>query len=454
MMQPEPLEAMIGRRFGDGVVVRLIGVGGMGAVYEAENRSLGSRHAIKVMLPEPAKSPGAVERFFQEARAAGAIDHPRILSVIDHGYTDDGRPFLLMPLLAGRDLDRYCDEVGAERGHRGRIEVPTALPLFFQILDGLAAAHDRKIVHRDIKGANIHVLDDHTIKILDFGIAKLFDPGQRDVERTCTLQIVGTPGYMAPEQARGGPIDDRTDIWAVGAVFFRALTGCLPFEGRDPIEMAAKAIVTRPPAVTEFRPEVPARLSEVLRSCLAANPNERPDSARMVAHALIGAVPAGREIAEQVAPTLLERSGPGDLTIRWPAERIPSPASPLPAPSTSHPAATRAASTRHTQSAFGARPCRLRRAPRGAAFVVVAVEPFDIDGPPVAGSVDPACLPPRARALASLPVGRAWGGVRYLLPSPGSAGRLALAFPGVDRCRHWRALAGPPRPYSRRRRAK
>ncbi len=321
---------MIGRRFGGAVVVRLIGEGGMGAVYEAENQLLGKRYAIKVVLPELASEPSAVERFFQEARAAAAVDHPRIVSVIDCGYTDDGRPFQMMPFLDGHDLNRHCDEVGAERGHRGRLDVATAAPIFFQILDGLAAAHDRQIVHRDLKGANIHVLEDRTIKILDFGIAKLFDPTLRVMVRTGTFQIVGTPGYMAPEQARGGPVDYRTDLWALGAVFFRVLTGRLPFEGSDPIEIAAKAILTPPPTAIDLMPEVPARLSDILLSCLSANPNERPESARMLAHLLVEGIPDGRAVLERVAAGLLVRSGPGDPTIRPKLETKPKPAEPPP----------------------------------------------------------------------------------------------------------------------------
>lgn len=320
MTSAEALDAMIGRRFGGAVVVRLIGTGGMGAVYEAENPLLGRRYAVKVVLPELASKPLAVERFLQEGRAAAAILHPRIVPIIDCGYTEDGRPFQIMPLLDGRNLNQHCDEVGAERGHRGRLPVELAAPLFFQILDGLAAAHGRQIVHRDLKGGNIHVLEDGTIKILDFGIAKLFNRELRVVARTDTFQIIGTPGYMAPEQARGGAIDYRTDLWSLGAVFFRVLTGRLPFEGSDPIEIAAKAMLTPAPTATELVPEVPARLSGVLLACLAPDPNGRPNSARVLAHQLMDAVPGGRAIAQQVAPDLMAPSGPNDPTIRPPVE--------------------------------------------------------------------------------------------------------------------------------------
>jgi serine/threonine protein kinase len=211
--------------------------------------------------------------------------------------------------------------VGAEEGHVGRLETTTAAPLFVQILDDLAAAHDRRIIHRDLKGANIQVLTDRTIKILDFGIAKLFDPAGRLVT-TSSLHIVGTPGYMAPEQARGGQVDYRADLWALGAVFFKVLTGRLPFEGDDLIDFAVKSVVEVPPTPTELVPEIPAAVSKVLLSCLAPDPDDRPDTARMMAHALIAAVPDGCAIAERSAPDLLVRSGPSDPTIR---RRRPTP---------------------------------------------------------------------------------------------------------------------------------
>lgn len=306
---------MLGRHFGGAVVIRLVEMGGMGAVYEAENL-LGKRYAIKVVLPELATNPTAVARFLQEARSASLAEHPRIVPILDCGYTDDGRPFQVMPFLSGRDLDRFCEVVGEEQGHPNRLDVITAAHLFFQILDGLAAAHDRRIIHRDLKGANIQVLTDRTIRILDFGIAKLFDPVRRAAVTTNSLHVMGTPGYMAPEQARGGRIDYRTDLWALGAVFFKALTGRLPFEGDDLIDLAVRTMVERPPTPTELVPEIPAAVSELLLSCLAPDPDDRPDTARMIAHALIGAVPDGHSIVERCAPDLLVRSGPSDPTIQ------------------------------------------------------------------------------------------------------------------------------------------
>jgi serine/threonine-protein kinase len=337
--EADALDAMIGRRLGGAVVVRLIGAGGMGAVYEAENPLLGRRYAIKVVLPELAGNASTVERFLQETRAAAAIQHPRIVSIIDCGYTDDGRPYQVMPLLDGSNLVQFCQDAGGVRGHAGRLAVDQAAPLFFQILDGLSAAHDSGIIHRDLKGANIQVLGDGTIRILDFGIAKLFNPSLRVMVRTGTFQVIGTPGYMAPEQARGGAIDHRADLWALGAVFFKTMTGRLPFEGDDPIEIAAKALLTPAPTATELVPDVPARLSRVLLSCLAPDPDDRPDSARTLAYELMDALPDSRAIAELVAPELLARSGPGDRTVRREAEvrgdtpGWPSPSSPIGTPS-------------------------------------------------------------------------------------------------------------------------
>jgi eukaryotic-like serine/threonine-protein kinase len=357
MIGVDAADPMIGRRFGGAVVIRKIGAGGMGAVYEAENRLLGKRYAVKVVLPELAGSASAAERFFQEARAAAAVDHPRIVPIIDCGYTDDGRPFQVMPFLSGQDLTGYC----ARWGQGGRLPLAHAAPLFFQILDGLAAAHDRRIVHRDLKGANIHVLDDRTIKILDFGIAKLLDPSMEGMVRTGSFQIVGTPGYMAPEQARGGPIDCRADLWALGAVFYRVLTGRLPFEGSDPIELVARAMLTPAPTASDLVPEIPPSVSEILRSCMAPDPDRRPESARTLATWLMAAIPDGRAIANRAAPALVLRSGPGDLTI----QRDPGP-EPSKAPSSAA-GLTRAG---ETLSFFAG---SVRRIGRWTALVALAV---------------------------------------------------------------------------------
>jgi len=322
MIRASSSDPLIGKRIGGGttVIVRVLAEGGMGAVYEAENHLLGKRYAVKVVLPELAANPSAVERFFDEARAAAAVEHPRIVPILDCGYTEDGRAYQVMPLLSGTDLGRYAEEVGQREGHAGRLALATAAPLFFQVLDGLAAAHDRRIVHRDLKGGNIHVLDDATVKILDFGIAKLLDPTLSvRVARTGTMQIVGTPGYMAPEQARSLPIDTRADLWSLGAVFFKVLTGRLPFEGTDPIDLITQAMTTTPPAPTELVAEIPPAVSRLVLRCLTVDPNHRPNSARELCHALMDAVPDGLAIARRVAPDLVAHSAPSDPTLRRPA---------------------------------------------------------------------------------------------------------------------------------------
>lgn len=287
----------------------------MGAVYEARNHLLGKRSAIKVVLPDRASNKAAVERLLVEARAAAAVEHPNIVPIIDCGLTDSGEPFVQMPLLEGVNLDEYCDEIGAKEGHRNRLEVATAAPIFFQVLSALAAVHDRRIVHRDLKGGNIMVLPDGSIRIVDFGIAKLFDPALSGVH-TQTSQVLGSPGYMAPEQARSGPIDARADLWSAGAVFFRVLTGRRPFEGQTFIEMAAQAMVAPRPHASTLVPSIPESVSKILSACLAADPGARPQSARELAFQLMDAIPGGLEIAERVAPDLLLRGGPRDPTLQ------------------------------------------------------------------------------------------------------------------------------------------
>ncbi len=207
-------------------VVRHLSSGGMGAVYEVEHRGLGKRLAAKLLKPELARRADLLERFRREARAASAIGHEHIIEVTDLGQTAQKVPFLVMELLTGQTLSALCK---AER----RLEPARAVHIARQILSALGAAHARGIVHRDLKPENVFLIqrggDPDFVKLLDFGIAKLLDDVDSP-ELTRAGQVVGTPTYMAPEQARGEKnVDGRADLYGVGAILYRMVTGQRPY---------------------------------------------------------------------------------------------------------------------------------------------------------------------------------------------------------------------------------
>src|SRR2546423_75178 len=205
-----------GTRFGDCEVLGPLGAGGMGEVYRARDHSLGRDVAVKVLPEELGSDPEKLHRFEQEARAAAALNHPNILIVYRFGTTEAGAPYLVTELLQGQTL--------RERLLQGAIAVRKTVDYSSQIARGLAAAHDRGIVHRDLKPENLFITADGRVKILDFGLAKLTRPeGTQSSAEAPTLQVatdpglvMGTVGYMSPEQVRGKPSDQRSDLFAFG----------------------------------------------------------------------------------------------------------------------------------------------------------------------------------------------------------------------------------------------
>ena len=269
----------------------LIGAGGMGQVYRARDPQIERDVAIKVLPADFAADAERLRRFEQEAHASGALNHPNVMTLYDVG-TADGRPYLVMELLDGETL-RDC--VG-----RGAMPAARACEIAAAIARGLAAAHARGIVHRDLKPENVMVTRDGRVKILDFGIAKLRvrDPhlDQRTATtplRTAADTMLGTAGYMAPEQIRGEPADERADLFALGAMLFELLTGRRAFDRESRVETLNAILHDDVPALGAAAANVPVALDRIVRRCLEKDPDARFQSARDLAFALDTAADTG-----------------------------------------------------------------------------------------------------------------------------------------------------------------
>ncbi|HTR51413.1 MAG TPA: serine/threonine-protein kinase, partial [Kofleriaceae bacterium] len=268
-----------------------LGEGGMGAVYVAIHELLGRRAAIKLLHDRYSKRDEIVERFFNEARAATAIADPGIVQVFDFGY-EDGNVFIVMELLEGETLERRVRRLG-------RLQPAHALRLARQLALSLYAAHERGVIHRDLKPENVIIVTDHEAatgertKILDFGIAKLTDASQTRVH-TQTGLMMGTPHYMSPEQCRGvGNIDARADIYSLGCVMFRLLTGRTVFLGEGAGDLVVAHMTLEPPLPSSFV-TLPAAVDRLVMRCLAKSPAERLQTMRDVAIEIDAALAAVR----------------------------------------------------------------------------------------------------------------------------------------------------------------
>jgi eukaryotic-like serine/threonine-protein kinase len=271
-------EAAVPVRIGRYAIARQLGQGGMGIVYAAVDEQLERPVAVKTMKPF-AGDDTARKRFWREARAAASVNHPHICHLYEIGE-DGGELFIAMELLEGEPL--------SERLRRGPLRVSEALPIALEILDALQALHARGIVHRDLKPSNVF-LTPHGVKLLDFGLARPIAPELAAAagsagELTGTGVLVGTPRYMAPEQVTGEGLDERSDLFAVGAVLFEMLAGRPAFDGRNAVEILHATLYEQPPALTGS-PAV-AAADRVVRRALAKRPSERPATAAALAEEL------------------------------------------------------------------------------------------------------------------------------------------------------------------------
>jgi serine/threonine protein kinase/Tol biopolymer transport system component len=267
---PETREGLLGRTIGPYRVLGLLGGGGMGVVYKAEDTRLSRTVALKFLPPELTRDPEAKARFMQEARAASSLDHPNLCTILELGETPDGRLYLAMPCYDGETLRRKIE--------RGPLPVAEAADLAEQVARGLAKAHRNGIIHRDVKPANLIVTGDGVVKILDFGLAKL--AGSAAMTRTGSS--MGTPAYMSPEQARGDEVDPRTDLWSLGVVLYEMLAGRRPFRGEGEQAVIHAILNQRPRPLGELRPETPPELARIADRLLARDPGDRYASAEEV----------------------------------------------------------------------------------------------------------------------------------------------------------------------------
>jgi len=263
-------------------IVAPLGIGGMGEVYRAHDARLGRDVAVKVILAELARDPERIRRFEQEARSAGALNHPNVCTILDLG-AHEGSPFVVMELLEGESL--------RERLNAGPIPAPKAADYAAQAARGLAAAHEKGIVHRDLKPENLFLTRDGRVKVLDFGLAKLTraelpapmegQPGT--AAGTEAGIILGTVGYMAPEQVLGKTVDARSDLFALGTILFELLTGKRAFQGASHVETMHAILNDEPQPLAASGREFPPALEPIVRHCLEKNPEERFQSARDLA---------------------------------------------------------------------------------------------------------------------------------------------------------------------------
>src|SRR5215472_12572877 len=277
-----------GSKLGPFAIQAHLGAGGMGEVYRARDARLGRDVAIKVLPASFASDADRLRRFEQEARAVAALNHPNILAVHDIG-AQDGTPYIVTELLEGRTLREQLDD--------GALPVRKALDYAEQISQGLAAAHGRGIIHRDLKPENVFCTKDGRVKILDFGLAKqALSPAAHAAAtmsgetipdaQTEPGQVMGTVGYMSPEQVRGAPADHRSDIFSLGAILYEMLSGKRAFKRDTAAETMTAILKEEPPELSGTNPSIAPGLDRIVHRCLEKEPAQRFQSASDLGYAI------------------------------------------------------------------------------------------------------------------------------------------------------------------------
>ena len=302
---------MIGETLSHYEIVEKIGAGGMGEVYRARDPRLGREVAIKVLPSSLSQNVDRLARFEKEARTTGTLNHPNVLAIYDVG-SDGGVPFLVTELLTGETL--------RERIDGGSLTRRKALEFAAQIADGLAAAHGKNIIHRDLKPDNVFITRDGHVKILDFGLAKLTEPDPTDSISTesptegltAAGMVVGTPGYMSPEQLHGGSVDLRSDIFSFGIMLYEMISGQRPFVGATTAEVAASIMRDDPVPLSGEHRDVSPTLDRLVRQCLEKSPDDRFESAHDLAHTL-------RAVSDSGEISVTAPVQPYKRPVLWPA---------------------------------------------------------------------------------------------------------------------------------------
>jgi tRNA A-37 threonylcarbamoyl transferase component Bud32 len=280
-------------------LIRRLGIGGMGVVYEAEHTTLEKQVAVKLLLSQFAKHDVARKRFLREAKAATKVKHPNVVDISDFGETADGRVYFVMELLSGRDLGELLTA-------ESRLPWPRAQKIILQIVSALEAAHGLGIIHRDMKPSNCFLIDvagvegQDFIKVLDFGIAKYTGKlGEETQELTSTRELLGTANYMAPEMALGVSDEPRSDIYAVGVMLYRMLVGELPFKDGTAFLILAKHVNEAPPRPRDLVSSIPPGVEAIILKALAKDPDDRFESMKALREAIaadgLGEAEAGEE---------------------------------------------------------------------------------------------------------------------------------------------------------------
>ena len=259
---------------------RILGAGGMAAVYAAEHRN-GNRVAVKILHTSAAADRGVRERFLREGYAANAVQHPGAVRTLDDDLAEDGAAFLVMELLVGESLAERVDRRG------GRLTVPSALTIAHRLLDVLAAAHDKQIVHRDIKPDNVFLTNEGEVKVLDFGIARCGTPLPKSLATRAGM-LLGTPGFMAPEQVLGEQerVDARSDLWSVGATLYFCISGRFVHDGDTVERILVRTASERVRPILELVPDLHPAIAELVDKALAMDPAARHTDARAMRRAI------------------------------------------------------------------------------------------------------------------------------------------------------------------------
>ncbi|MCU0644760.1 MAG: serine/threonine protein kinase, partial [bacterium] len=255
------MTGLIGKTISHYKILEKIGEGGMGVIYKARDNKLKRTVALKFLHPHTIDDKEKRARFFLEAQAAAALNHPNICTIyeIDETTTDDRQIFIAMEYVAGQNLQQKIVA--------GSLKFEQALDIAIQTAEGLSEAHAKGVIHRDIKSANIMVTDKGQVKITDFGLAKL----TAGAKITRDGKTLGTMAYISPEQARGGTVDHRTDIWSLGVILYEMITGQLPFEGVSEVAMVISVLNNEPSPLNLMNKDVPEEIEKVVLKCLEKN---------------------------------------------------------------------------------------------------------------------------------------------------------------------------------------